>query len=314
MKYTFLLLIFICNNVYSQEINTKFVLKPFIIESELKLLGNNKENLENKLATILSKNNFLSGSNSRFLFAAKINLTDKQITSTIPAQVILKATINFFVGDGVEGIRYNTLGLNLKGIGVNEEKALQDLVRNIEVNNKVFHDFILKSNENIFNYYNLNCETIIKNSNSLLSQNMFDDAIYILSQVPENCKACYSRSLEIITTIYKKKIDYDGAVLINQAKSLWISKPQKETAKEVLLLLNKVNINSNSYKDVIGLQKDISNKITDLDSKEWNFKLKQSNDNYNLSMESIRATRDVLIQYAQRKPIYIYNNYLISNW
>jgi hypothetical protein len=62
------------------------------------------------------------------------------------------------------------------------------------------------------------------------------------------------------------------------------------------------------------LQKKISNKITDLDLKEWNFKLKISQENYDLSSESIRASKDILIQYAQRKPNFIYNYNLISNW
>jgi hypothetical protein len=168
------------------------------------LSDNNKENLENKLTTILEKNNYLSGGNTRFLFAVKINLTDKQITSTIPSQIILKANMNLFVGDGIDGIKYNNISLNLRGVGGNEEKAIQDLLKNIDVNNKLFHDFISKSNENLLNYYNINCEYLIKKTQSLIDQNKFEEAIFILAQVPENCKDCYNQSSELTKTFYNK--------------------------------------------------------------------------------------------------------------
>jgi hypothetical protein len=314
MKYIILFLFFTYNNINAQEINSNLVLKPFIIESSLKLSDNNKENLENKLTTILEKNNYLSGGNTRFLFAVKINLTDKQITSTIPSQIILKANMNLFVGDGIDGIKYNNISLNLRGVGGNEEKAIQDLLKNIDVNNKLFHDFISKSNENLLNYYNINCEYLIKKTQSLIDQNKFEEAIFILAQVPENCKDCYNQSSELTKTFYNKKIDYEGSILLNQATNVWISNPQKKTAKEALTILNKINIYSQAYKDALELQKKISNKITDLDLKEWNFKLKISQENYDLSSESIRASKDILIQYAQRKPNFIYNYNLISNW
>jgi hypothetical protein len=314
MKYTLFLLLFLTNNAYSQEKISNIILKPFVIESSLDLSFNNKESLESKLNAILSKNDILIGENSRFLFSVKLNLIDKQITSTIPAQIILKANLIFSVGDGIEGIKYNSLIVNLKGIGVNEEKAMQDVLKSIDIDNSKFHNLLEKSKLNIVNYYNSKCEIIIKASKTLVDQNLYDEAIFNLAQVPENCNVCYNKCLELIKPFYLKKIDYEGTVLFNKSKNLWVSNPNREVANEVTSLLSEINPNCKSFKDALVLQKQISQKILDLDSREWNLKVMEAQNNYNLSLESIKATKEILLVYAQRKPVFIYNYNLISRW
>ena len=314
MKYTLFLLLFLTNNAYSQEKISNFILKPFVIESSVDLSFNNKESLESKLNAILSKNDILIGENSRFLFSVKLNLIDKQITSTIPAQIILKANLIFSVGDGIEGIKYNSLIVNLKGIGVNEEKAMQDVLKSIDIDNSKFYNLLEKSKLNIVNYYNSKCEIIIKASKTLVDQNLYDEAIFNLAQVPENCNVCYNKCLELIKPFYLKKIDYEGTVLFNKSKNLWVSNPNREVAKEVTSLLSEINPNCKSFKDALVLQKQISQKILDLDSREWNLKVMEAQNNYNLSLESIKATKEILLVYAQRKPVFIYNYNLISRW
>ena len=143
---------------------------------------------------------------------------------------------------------------------------------------------------------------------------MYDEAIFNLAQVPENCIVCYNKCLELIKPFYLKKIDYEGTVLFNKSKNLWVSNPNREVAKEVTSLLSEINPNCKSFKDALVLQKQISQKILDLDSREWNMKVMEAQNNYNLSLESIKATKEILLVYAQRKPVFIYNYNLISRW
>ncbi len=176
---------------------------------------------ESKLNAIVAANGMGgSGASQRFLISGQVNELSKNIIVGPPDQIILELEVNLIIGDGLDGTIFATESLNFKSIGDNETKAYIEALKKIKTSDKNILAFVEKGKSKIIEYYNSKCDFILKQASSLSKQKSYDNALYVLAEVPEVCKSCYDDAMDLGVQIYKAKAENDCQQNISKAKAL----------------------------------------------------------------------------------------------
>ena len=189
---------------------------------------------ESKLNSIVAANGMGgSGASQRFLISGQVNELSKNIVVGPPDQIVLELEINLIIGDGLEGTIFATESITIKSIGDNETKAYIDALKKIKTSDKNIQAFVEKGKTKIIEYYNSKCDFILKQASSLSDQKSYDNALYVLSEVPEVCKTCYDGAMELAVKVYKAKVENECQLNITKAKAFIAQDNWDEAAKSV---------------------------------------------------------------------------------
>ena len=244
--------------------------------------------------TQITSNNGMGGSqaNPRFVITVNVNLGTKDIIAGPPQMIAQNIDITFFVGDAVTNTIFSNTTLSLKGVGTNENKAFIDALKTINPKNKEVLAFLEEGKTKIINYYSTNCDFIIKDAQTLVKQEKYDEAIYQLSLVPDVCKDCYFKCLDTLTQIYQQKIDADCKVKFNEAKVTWTAAQTPNGAEKAWDILSAINPMANCQKDVTAFIKVIDAKLKADEKARWQFKMKQYADKIAMQKEKVRIAEE----------------------
>jgi len=308
------LIIYSFENIKAQVNNDidRIVLNSFVLDKENKIPEEAKSQLALKLTQIAANSGMGgNGINPRFVIAAKINVQTKDVVAGPPQMIVVNSDIVFFIGDVETNQVFATSTISAKGVGSNENKALISLIKNISVDSKQFLELTQTGKNKIVEYYTNQCDFIIKKSLTKAQLQKFDESIYDLMQVPEVCKSCYIKCLSAVQPIYKKKIDLDGLMKLNDAKSKWNATQNRKGAVDISAILSSIEPESASYKNALIFSETIRAKIEEIDKRNWEFKMKKYNDAISLESQRIESIRQTAIAYYQNQPKTIIYNRII---
>ena len=269
-----------------------------------------KKALETKLNQITT-NKGMGGSmvNQRFIITAVVNVGTKDIVAGPPQMIAQNMELTLFVGDAITNTIFSNATISLKGVGANENKALIEAFKTINPKNKEIIAFLEEGKNKIINYYSTQCDFIIKEAQSLEKKEKYDESIYKLSLVPEVCKECYFKCSDLLTIVYQQKIDADCNSKLSKGKMTWSAQHNQQGAELVSSILSEINPKSSCYKEAEKLIKQVSNKLTADEKARLDLKLKQYNDKVSLEKETLKANREIAVEYAKNQPKTItYNN------
>jgi hypothetical protein len=242
----------------------------------------------------ITSNNGMGGSqaNPRFIITANLNVGTKDIIAGPPQMIAQNVDITLFIGDALTNTIFSNTTLSLKGVGTNENKAFIEAFKTINPKNKEVLAFLEEGKTKIINYYSTNCDFIIKDAQTLVKQEKYDEAIYQLSLVPDVCKDCYFKCLDTLTHIYQQKIDADCKVKFNEAKVTWTTEQTPNGAEKAGDILSTINPIANCQTDVTAFIKVIDAKLKADEKARWQFKMKQYADKIAMQKEQVRIAEE----------------------
>lgn len=272
--------------------------------------------LENRLSQIVSKYGIAdNGLNKRFTIVPRITITDKSITSTAPAMHVMVMEVSFFIGDGVDGKLFSSYSISSKGVGENETKAYMAALKNIKTTDPKFELFISEGKKKILEYYNSQCDFMLKDAKTLSAKSEYEEALSLLSSIPQVCSSCYERANDLTGIIYRKKIDYECTKLFDEANSVWSAKQDENGANEAARLLIQIDPLSSCFtvaKNLLErIRNDIKQRIRELDQREWEYRMQEQQNTADLNKEIVRAAAKVAVAHAKSKPstVIVYNRF-----
>ena len=213
---------FLFNNLFSQlssDVN-RICISAYIPDFQSNVSSKIRSDLKSKLDQIITNTGLGNSSNNRFILTAKINEITKDILPTTPVSYLYTLEVVLMLGDGVQGTLFSVLSIPLKGTGKSESTAYMNAIAKMKSNSSEYTDFIEKGKLKIIEYYNSQCDFILKDAQTLAGIKNYNEAIYTLASVPEVCKECYNKCLDKITEVYKAKIENECQQNIAQAKTL----------------------------------------------------------------------------------------------
>jgi len=303
---TFLIILLYCGiQLFAQKSNDlgRIVLNPIVLNSTSKIPEEAVSYLETMLTQIAVDNGIGGISiNPRFVIAAKLNLSSKDIVAGPPQMFALNIDISIFIGDAIENKLYSSTVFTIKGVGTNENKAYIDAIKKINVKSPQLIKIIEAGKNKIIEYYNSQCSVIIDKVNGLKGMGNYDEAIYELMQVPDVSKSCYDNCMTQTGLVYKLKIDKDCKQLLNTARLKWTASKSTEGAKEAMEYINQIDQSAACLKEVENLIKEISQKLNADEKRDWDLKMKIYSDAVDLEKRNIEAAKEVAVSYYKNQP------------
>jgi hypothetical protein len=268
----------------------RIVLNTYVPEQSEPMPDQAKSLLENKLSQIASSNG-MGGStiNPRFVIMANIAVITKDIVAGPPQMLSYNLEVTFFIADAIDLKKFANSTIEIKGVGTNENKAYIDAIKNINVKNKNIIAFIEEGKSKIIDFYNTQCDFIIKDAESYSKKGEYDAAILKLATVPDVCEKCYITCMDKMNEIYQQKIDKECLLIMREANNVWLANPNVNGAEKVSEILNKISPFSTCEPDASMLMKKIENKLAATEKANWDFKMKKYNDAIKLKDKAIAA-------------------------
>ncbi len=184
------------NNMGKADDFARIALAPVVDDNTMP--ANAKTMLESKIRKICTLNGLAGeGSNPMFSIRATVDVLSKELTATAPPMHALNLTVNMFIVDNATGNVYSQTSVDVKGAGQNESKAYAQAMKNLDPKRGQFKAFVEQGKNRIIEFYNSQCDMVISRANALMAQGRDGDASALLYSVPEVCKECYDRCMEL---------------------------------------------------------------------------------------------------------------------
>lgn len=236
--------------------------------------------LQTKLVQIITSNGIADDKYIvRFVLTAKVNIVSKDIVAGPPQRISQKVDITLMIGDIDADKVMSSITIPAIGIGQSEEKAFISAFKNINPNDKRISEFIQEAKEKIIIYYNTNCRDIINKAQKQYSLQNYEQALLLVSNVPDVCTDCYLQCSQLAEKIYADMINAKGNELLAKAKAAWAKNPNGQGAKEATNLLSQINFAASCQNQAKALLADITSQMKQIDQREWELKVQQYNDN-----------------------------------
>jgi hypothetical protein len=226
-----------------------------IVPDELKHIPDNaRKLLTNKLSNVAARNG-LSGSatNPRFVITANVDILTKDITPTAPPKTAITLSVTFYIADVVAQTVFASTILEVKGVGDNDTKAYTSALDRIAPQNPQLRGMIEEGKTKIIEYYNSQCDFILKDAQAKADMKAYDHALYILTSIPSICKECYDKAMTMVPAMYQQFVDYKCMEDVTKAKAFW----GKKDYDNALKYLAEVLPDSKCYEDASALYKKI---------------------------------------------------------
>lgn len=286
---------------------------PYISDQIENLPSAAEVNLESKLNEIVMANG-VGGSlfNSRFVITPNVTVMSKNIVPSAPPRVALNLHVNLYVGDGFEGTRFASTSVNVKGVGANENKAYISAFNQIRASSPEIRELLSAAKNRIVDYYNTNCDLIIREAELAASTNNLNLSLSMLASIPKVNMECYEKASERIVPVYLKKINRDCQVQLSAAQNAWNTGRSYEAALQAMKHLQRIEPDAGCYEEARLLSTNIGNHMREVEDREWDLLLKVQQDDVDLQRAAIDAARAVGVSHGDNQPQNV--TYNVRGW
>lgn len=322
MRFKLILIAFVLSSVFLNAQNGqgktddfgRIAIIPYVVDQVENIPSSAVNNLQSKMAQILTKNGIAGSTNfpGQFIMVPNVSVLSKDVLASAPPKVVLTMEVAFYIGDGINGVKYGNAVVSLKGVGSNENKAYISAFKNIRSDQPELVALIEKSKNRILEYYNSGCDFIIKEAQNLAEQNEYEQAIVKLSAVPVVSKDCFNKSQDMIAKIYDKKINRDCEILLNKATNSWNAGQDYDSALVAAGYLNQIEPESKCFKQAKNLAKSIQKGIQRTNDKNWELLDKQLESITEIEKSRNETAKEIALAYANNLPKTVVYN--VKGW
>jgi len=296
------------NNMGKTDDFNRISLTPIVADQVEDLPNSAFSMLENKMQQMATANGVGANSNSpRFIITVNLAVATKDVLPGPPNLIAMNIDATFYIADYLTQTVFSTKTVSFKAVGTNPNKAYIDGIKNIRSNSEEFKSFIEEGKNKIIAYYNDRCDFILQDAKALVSQKKYQEAIYTLNSVPTVCKDCYMQASNAIEPIYQAYMNDLCNKNLAAARNIWTANPNSSGANEVSGLLSQILPDAACYGECQKLVKMIQKKVLSDEKRNWDFQMKQYNDNVSLESQRIKAYRDIGVAYGSNQPKNVYH-------
>lgn len=201
---TLLFVVFLLSVSYMAEAQTLRVLYP----STDNISDEASSVLYNRLNQAVTLNGIGSTDNSnKFLLVPSVTVLSIEPTATVPINYVAEVEVTMFVVDNSKKLLMSQETLVKKGVANNERKAVTEAIKSIKARDPKIKKMITIGKNRIIEYYNAECETVVKTINAYIDCGMYEEALSELNAIPQidDNTGCYDNTLNILSKISQEQ-------------------------------------------------------------------------------------------------------------
>lgn len=247
---------------------------------------------------------------SRFAIVPEIIINSEKTTNTIPSYSNVDFDFVLSLKDIHTGRIFATYSIQTLSKGTNKVNAITKGVSNIRLDNTNFSMFCKEAKDKILSYYSSNLNAIISKSRNAANTQNYEEALFILSEIPETLPAYDTKVLPLIKTYYTTIIDNIGESVLMRAKAAWAQNPNAEGAEQVAKILEDMPIGCSSTESAQQLILQVKQRVQTIDDRNFALLEQQLQNEHSERMQIISAAKQVAMAYAQNQPKTVTKVYL----
>lgn len=257
-----------------------------------------KAMIENKLTQLLTRNG-IAGLDYMGQFVLTVTTTplDKDIIAGPPMKISEKMEMNLYIVDMYAKTVFSSTSFSVRGLGETENKCYLNAISRMPLQSPQIAQFIQEGKEKIIAYYDHEGEALIKKAQFLAKQKKYDEALFWVSLIPQQCKH-YDAALAAGQAIYQQYINNECNVNLAAARQAWAAHQNSNGAEAAGEYLARILPDAGCYGDAMALYKEIKGKVLD----DWKFEMKQYQDGVDLEKQRIEVARAVGVAYGTHQP------------
>jgi hypothetical protein len=273
----------------------RVALAAFVPEQAEGIPPSARQMLQNKMQQIAVQNGLGgSSSNPRFFIVPMVTVLSKEITATAPPMQAMNLEFTFYIVDVVSKTIYSQTTYSAKTVGQTEDKAYIGAIKNLNPKAGQFKGFVETGKTKIMEYYNSQCDVVMKSAQALAGQKKYEEALFNLMCVPDVCRECYDKCMDLSVDIYKQYANYKCTEYMAGAKASWAAMNTDKAAE----FLGKITPDMECYPQAVQLTQEITQKMLADGANVWTFKMKQYDDSVDKAKMMIQAGKDVAVAWG----------------
>ncbi len=264
--------------------------------------------LESRLRQIVTQNGMDGGAQfANFSLVANLTESSKEVIGGLRPMVTLTSELELYVGNNYTGDKFASTAIVLNGAGRNESKAYTTAFNNISSNNPQIQKFLKDAKRKVSEYYETQIPNILSLARSFSIRREYEEALCLLVSVPTCCNK-YTEVEHCMVEIYQQYVDYDCAVKVNMARTIWNASQDDEGAAIAGTYLASIDPASSCWDDALALAETIRARIGD----DWEFSKELMCDSVMLEKTKIEAIRAIGVAFGQNQKAHtIRENWLV---
>ncbi len=301
MKKIFFLLLFLGYSCLVQA-QTDNVYISVAMPSDCTLDGNTKSILKNKLLQILSTEGVAGTECGAIIIVPEINIINSNSVYGGMRQILsVELGITVTVRNMITNTVFNTMQIASKGEGYSDNEAKRSAINKIDALNTDYSRFVEATKMKISDYYRNNTVSLITKANTLASQQLFDEALALLSTYPESLPG-YTKVSNAMVSIFKKcQTQYCSQILLS-AQAAYSKHDYTEAAELVSMIDAQSSCAAQAKALLNSIKKGMDKQYNDIIAME---KEKIRSDE-RIKSAQIKAIKDIATAYFKRQTEYIF--------
>ena len=264
--------------------------------------------LESKMRQIVIQNGMDGAAHfANFCIVANLTEESKEVISGLRPLVTLTSELELYIGNNYTGEKFASTSIILNGAGNNESKAYTAAFNRINTSNAQVQTFLKEAKRKIYEYYENQIPNILSLARQYSINREYEEALCLLTSVPICCKQ-YDDVEKCMLEIYQQYVNYDCAVKVNKARSIWNASQDKEGAMLAGAYLTSIDPASSCWEDALALSETIRTRIGD----DWEFSKELMRDSVMLEKTKIEGIRSIGVAFGQnQKAVTVRENWLV---
>lgn len=309
--FPIIIAIILTNNLFAQTTNDigKIALSVVMPDNVEGLNTSQLSKLETKISQIVIASGLAaSGYNNNFVVYPKFAIYETNVVEGGMQNItVITSELSLFIKQVDNNMMFSTISKSLKGSGNSKELAITNAISKIPSNDPEFKTFIETGKTKIIKYYETKCEDIISKSDGFVKMQKFEQALGLLMSVPEEVSSCYNKIQDKSIVAYKAYQTQKCSELIQKAKTTLAS----NDFVGALDILADIDPSATCFKEAQTIAKTAEAKVTAEEKKQWDFQMKQYNDEISLEKQRINAIKDIAVSYYKSQPTTVSYNYIV---
>lgn len=261
-----------------------------------------------RINSIITKNGMAATTDyTQFFITADAMLIEKNVLPGAPTKYQQKLDVTLTVIDAINGKAFGSVEVPTHGVGNSEQKSYIACFNQLPTSTPELKAFFKKTSDNIISYYETKADEIIRKAKVLARGRSYEEALFILSCVPDACK-CYPAIVDAGVDIYNEYIDMESFEYLAKARAIWNAGQDAAAAAEAGQYIALINPNAACYNDAVALNDEIKARVkSDIDYYRKQDEIDRSRD-HEQKMSSISAWRAVGVAYGNNQKSNQYHN------
>jgi hypothetical protein len=288
----------------------KIALSVVMPENIEGLDGSQLSKIETKISQIVTISGLAaSGYNNNFIIYPKFAISESNVVEGGMQNItVVTAELNLFIKQVQNNVLFSSISKPLKGSGSSKQLAITNAISKISTSDPEFKTFIEKGKSKIILYYETKCADIIKQSDTFVKMQQYEQALGLLMSVPEEVSSCYNQVQDKAIEAYKAYQTQNCSVLIQKAKTTLASNDYTGA----LTILAEIDPSAACFSEAQALAKSAETKVDAEEKKQWDFQMKQYNDAVSLEKQRIEAVKEIAVSYYKSQPTTVSYNYIVK--